>query len=151
MESVEVTSSNTRGDALDRAGQPTSFRQSKSDPSNFHYIGHPPPVGAKATWAAPGVRGTPELFVVPAHIARSRAYAGKETLKTIAAVTSDRGEFFRVVNWCYDVAGVGHLVRATMQEQHFELRLTIAKTDDRVESFAAQVADPKVWRILRSE
>lgn len=69
----------------------------------------------------------------------------------ITAFTADPAEFFRVINWCYDVANIGHHVRASVREQHCELRVTLRKTDPCLDRFAAEVADQSFWRVFKGE
>lgn len=75
----------------------------------------------------------------------------RRLLRTITAITDEQIEFFRVVSWCYDVAAVGHHCRANVQERHCELRLTLQKSDPRLECFAQQVADRSKWAVVTGE
>lgn len=70
---------------------------------------------------------------------------------TITAVTSVESEFFHVVNWCYDVAGIGHLIRATFLPGRLQLRLTLKQGDGILERFAEKVADRALWNVQTAE
>jgi hypothetical protein len=77
---------------------------------------------------------------------------GKGTiLQTITAVTPAESEFFRVVNWCYDAADMGHLVRAIFHPGRLTLRVTLPKADHRLERFVEQVADANQWSVSQGD
>lgn len=65
--------------------------------------------------------------------------------------TADRAEFFRVIRWCYEVAGIGHHVRANVQDRHRELRLTFPKIAPRLERLAALIVDDPNWRVIKDD
>lgn len=45
------------------------------------------------------------------------------------------------MNWCYDVAQIGYLVRASFGTSHFSLRITLRPSDPRLLSFRTQLRD----------
>lgn len=72
-------------------------------------------------------------------------------MRTITAITSTEPEFFKVVNWCYDIAEMGHLVRAVVGTHSFSLSLTLPTTDARLGRFETLVADRSIWTVLECE
>ncbi len=72
-------------------------------------------------------------------------------VNTITAVTAEPAEFFRVISWCYEVADIGHFVRATVQDRQCELRAPLAKDDLRLIRLTALIRNEPLWQLIEEE
>lgn len=68
-------------------------------------------------------------------------------MPTLRATTTDHRECLRVIDWCYDVVGFGHLVAAWCHREVAELRLNLPADDPRLMALLGKLWETGKWEV----